>query len=481
MGGDWRKVTIQSLIDEKIITGHKDGNYGSLYPRSSEFGTEGVPFLTAKSLNDGCIDIENAPRLDIKKASKLKFGFVETDDVLLSHNATVGRVAVVPELKERILIGTSLTYYRLDQKRLLPRYLAAYFTGHDFQNELAAAMSQTTRNQVPITGQRRLPVVLPPIPEQKAIAHILGSLDDKIELNRRMNTTLAGMAQALFKSWFVDFDPVIDNAIKAGNPIPEELAERTEIRRQALAESTANREAAKQFPAAFQLTEELGWIPEGWEARPFGGLLENTIGGDWGKEKEEGKHTFPSVIIRGTDMPQIAAGYRSSAPKRWVEPKKFATRELQDSDIVIEISGGSPTQSTGRSLYITENIISRLGGSVEPASFCRKFRPLNRTYGLYGGLHLASIYEEGKMWEYQNQSTGISNFQTTSFLEREFVAIPIDSKVLDTFYEIVRPFFDKITGNQQVQLANLRDTLLPKLISGELRIPEAENLVEIAV
>jgi type I restriction enzyme S subunit len=347
--------------------------------------------------------------------------------------------------------------------------------------DITSYLSGSTRPKLNQKDMRRIPVYAPPLPEQKAIAHILGTLDDKIELNRRMNATLEGMAQALFKSWFVDFDPVIDNALAAGNPIPDELAPRAEVRRQALANGTANREAAKPFPDLFQETEELGWIPEGWEAKPFGDLLENTIGGDWGKEAEDEKHTFRSVIIRGTDIPHILAGNRSSAPERWVEPKKFATRELQDSDIVIEISGGSPTQSTGRSLFITDNIIQRLGGSVEPASFCRRFRPLNKFYGLYGGLHLAAIYGEGKMWEYQNQSTGISNFQTTSFLEREFVAIPAGSELMEIFYDKARPFLDKMTSNQQEKLAKLRDTLLPKLISGELRIPEAEQLTKEAL
>ena len=115
---------------------------------------------------------------------------------------------------------------------------------------------------------------LPPLPEQKAIAHILGTLDDKIELNRRMNATLEGMAQALFKSWFVDFDPVIDNALAAGNPIPDELAPRAEVRKKALANGTTQQGSVDHptlsdpkslFPAAFQFTEELGWIPEGWE------------------------------------------------------------------------------------------------------------------------------------------------------------------------------------------------------------------------
>ena len=100
------------------------------------------------------------------------------------------------------------------------------------------------------------------IKEQKAIAHILGSLDDKIELNRQMNVTLEAMAQALFKSWFVDFDPVIDNALAAGNPIPDEL-EAKAAARQALgdARKPLPEDIRSLFPNAFVFTEEMGWIP----------------------------------------------------------------------------------------------------------------------------------------------------------------------------------------------------------------------------
>ena len=110
--------------------------------------------------------------------------------------------------------------------------------------------------------------------EQKAIAHILGSLDDKIELNRRMNETLEAMAQALFKSRFVDFDPVIDKALAARNEIPEELTAKSEVRREQLEEQYGSLEAAansshfklhhSNFPSEFIQTEEMGWIPKGW-------------------------------------------------------------------------------------------------------------------------------------------------------------------------------------------------------------------------
>ena len=183
-------ATIEELIASGAIVAHKDGNYGSNYPRVEEFGSDGVPFLTAKSLREGYVDIAGAPRLGDARADDLTFGFVETDDVLLSHNATIGRVAVVPPHKGRLLVGTSLTYFRLNQQKLLPRYLAVYLAGTEFQNQLVAVMSHSTRNQVPVTAQRKLSVVVPPLAEQKAIAAVLGALDDKIELNRRMNAML---------------------------------------------------------------------------------------------------------------------------------------------------------------------------------------------------------------------------------------------------------------------------------------------------
>ena len=107
-------------------------------------------------------------------------------------------------------------------------------------------------------------ITIPPLPQQKAIAHILGSLDDKIELNRRMNETLEAMAQALFKSWFVDFDPVIDNALAAGNAIPDELKERAAIH-QGLGDKRKSppNDIRRLFPSEFAYTEEMGWIPKG--------------------------------------------------------------------------------------------------------------------------------------------------------------------------------------------------------------------------
>lgn len=174
------RIKIEDLINNGSILVHKDGNHGAKYPRAEEFGELGVPFLTAKLLdNSGNIDLLKAPRLAKEKAQKFTFGFVQPEDVLLSHNATVGRVAVMPQVDEPILIGTSLTHFRLDKSKILPTYLAAYFSGKDFQNQLAAVMSQTTRDQVPITSQRKLYIELPSIEIQAEIVKYLDSIDNK--------------------------------------------------------------------------------------------------------------------------------------------------------------------------------------------------------------------------------------------------------------------------------------------------------------
>ena len=300
---------------------------------------------------------------------------------------------------------------------------------------------------------------LPPLPEQRAIAHVLGTLDDKIELNRRMSETLEAMARALFQSWFVDFEPVrakIDGRWRPGESLPGLPAEHYHL-----------------FPDTL-VDSELGEIPEGWAVREFGTLLEDVIGGDWGKETPDSTHTVPVAIVRGTDLPSLSAGGIGSVPIRYTTEDKAERRILKDGDIVVEVSGGSPTQSTGRSLLVTQNILNRFPFKVVCAIFCRRFRPREWVEGLLAASHLNYLYSIGKMWEYQLQSTGIANFQTKQFLQDEVMVWP-DAKVITLFAEIVEPLVRQRTDNQSLLLAAQRDALLPRLVSGEVSLPKAGN------
>ena len=130
--------------------------------------------------------------------------------------------------------------------------------------------------------------------------------------------------------------------------------------------------------------------------------------------------------------------------------------------------------------YGMQLLTHKLGGKVVPASFCRRFEPKSIQLGLLASIHLNKIYSEGKTWEYQNQSTGIANFQTKYFLEAEQLLIP-NHQVLEQFYLLVMPLITKAHNSEQIKLALVRDALLPKLISGELVLDDLpEDVAEVA-
>lgn len=327
----------------------------------------------------------------------------------------------------------------------------------DFRQYATSQMEGSSgRQRVPSRAVEDYQILLPPLPEQRAIAQILGTLDDKIELNRKRNETLEAMARALFKDWFVDFGPVRAKMDGRDPYLPAEIWD--------------------LFPD--RLDEE--GKPEGWGYLPFGELLQGTIGGDWGKDNAEDDHEHPVCIIRGTDIPDLASGFTGNVPTRFTTKKKLATRVLEAGDIVIEVSGGSPTQPTGRSLQVTQSILERFPYPVVCASFCRRFRPVNRELGLLASSHLANLYRNGGTWEYQNQSTGISNFQTSHFLVAENVMLPSQG-VLKAFVRFVETILATKTNNESITLTQLRDTLLPKLISGEVRVGDVDRFIDRAI
>ena len=331
-----------------------------------------------------------------------------------------------------------------------------FFKSREGQHQLLANMSQVGVPSIarPVTYLRTIDIPLPPLSEQRAIAHILGTLDDKIELNRRMNETLEAMARALFKSWFVNFDPVrakMEGRWRRGESLPGLSAEYYDL-----------------FPDRL-MDSELGEIPAGWQVKAFGVLLDDVIGGDWGKETPDVKHTEPVSVIRGTDLPDLSAGGVGAVPLRYTTRKKAKRRILKDGDIVIEVSGGSPTQPTGRSIMVTRGILDRFPRPVVCASFCRRLRACSWMEGLLASQHLDFIYSVGKMWNYQFQSTGIANFQTKRFLQDERIIWP-GYELAAKFTELVGPIVRLTTQNESITLAALRDILLPELVSGSLRV-----------
>ncbi|MGR3062924.1 restriction endonuclease subunit S [Vibrio vulnificus] len=440
----------------------------------------GPYFLSISSLEAGQLDLSKSARLSEEQFDKWTRRVTPQEgDVLFSYETRLGEAALMPK-GVKACLGRRMGLLRPALDKVLPEYLLYAYMSPMFQQEIKKrTIHGATVDRISLKELPDFNIRIPPLSEQARVVNVLKSLNQKLSLNRQINQTLEQMAQTLFKSWFVDFDPVMDNALDAGNLIPDELQHRAEARK-AVRESEGFKplpdDVRQLFPDAFE-ESELGWVPKGWVYQSFGSLLASTIGGDWGKDVQDEKHTVQSRIVRGTDIPDLISGQLSSAPLRWVEPKKLKSRQIERGDIIIEVSGGSPKQPTGRSIFMTDSMLARLGSIIEPASFCRRFKPSSFNIGLLASLHLQKIYADGKTWEYQNQSTGIANFQTKFFLEAEMVLIPSEP-VLEAFCRIVTPLVEKSQNNEQIALAKLRDTLLPKLISGELRLDDIEAAVE---
>ena len=456
--GARRKYDVSALIDGKVLV------IGDGYrAKNTELSRVGLPFARAGNIGNGfrfvgadCFPADELHRVGEKIS--------QPGDTVFTSKGTVGRFAFVKNDTPRFVYSPQLSYWRSVNSGMLdPRFLYYWMTGGEFLSQFKSVAGQTDMAEyVSLGDQRRMYITLPPIPEQRAIAHVLGTLDDKIELNRRMNETLEAMARALFKSWFVDFDPVrakMEGRWRRGESLPGLSADLYDL-----------------FPDRL-IDSELGEIPEGWGVKTFGELLDHVIGGDWGKDSPDPINSEGVSIIRGTDLPNLRNGGIGAVPFRYTTEKKVERRMLQDGDIVIEVSGGSPSQPTGRSMIITRDILARFPAIVVCASFCRRFRPRSWTEGLLAYQHLDYLNSVEKMWEYQLQSTGISNFQTKRFLDEELILWPNDSLTI-AFSDLLSPIVRHITNNESKTLAETRDALLPGLVGGEVGVGGRWTLLE---
>ena len=295
------------------------------------------------------------------------------------------------------------------------------------------------RRNLPETKDLRIPAIanlnvsLPDLPTQRRIADILSALDDKIELNRQTNATVEAMAQAIFKEWFVDFN----------------------------------------YPGATGdlVDSELGLIPAGWRITQIGEIFNFVIGGDWGKEESVNDYSNFCAVIRGTDIGDILSAQIEKVPRRYIQTSKLGKRELIEGDIVFEISGGSKNQATGRNLFVTKEILGLFEERVIAASFCRLIRSKDLSTAVFLGTHLRIFYDDGGTWDFQLQSTGISNFQFSDFESRHAVIVPPDT-ILEQFKCKVMPIYRTMGENiaQSITLAQIRDALLPRLMRGEIDV-----------
>lgn len=410
-----------------------------------------------------CIDQEMPVRLcnfvDVYRnwaiTSEMAEGFMEATarQVEISKfTIKKGQVALTKDSETRDDIGIS-TYIADDFEDVVLGYHNALITPNPellngkylnalFHTEYAKryfafnASGSGQRYALSLEALNSFPVLLPPtLKEQEAIGNIFSHIDRKILLNRSINQNLEAMAKQLYDYWFVQFDFPDEN----GRPY----------------KSSGGRMVWNE-----RLKKE---IPKGWNDITFNTFIDNNKGGDWGYDTyKEG--TIRVGCIRGTDIIKL-----NDVPIRYISIR-HTDRLLEDGDIVIEVSGGSPVQATGRIALITKEVIKRNGGSLVCSNFCQSFSLKNRVYSEYFFYLWRALYENNNMFKYEGKTSGIKNFQTDIFLANHWYEVP--KQIIEQFHEIAVKYHSMIDLNieENNHLIKQRDELLPLLMNGQVSV-----------
>lgn len=437
----WEPTTLGELVRRGGGT-IQTGPFGSQL-HASDYVPVGVPFVMPVNIGDNRIIEDGIARIGEADAQRLSRYRLLQGDIIYSRRGDVERRALVRSEQGGWICGSGCLMVRVGAEVVEPVY-ASYYLGHPAVREwiVRHAVGATMPN-LNTSIMEALPFLLPPLPEQRAIAHILGTLDDKIELNRRMNETLEAMARAIFKSWFVDFDPV---RAKARGEQPAGLAP----------------EIASLFPDALVETE-LGEAPKGWEVAAIGDLAE-IVGGSTPSTKEpayweDGVHSWATPKdLSGLSVPVLLE----------------TERRVTDAGLGRISSGLLPV---GTVLLSSRAPIGYLAIAEIPVAINQGFialKPKKTVSNFF--LLLWCSFGHDEIVSRANGSTFLE-ISKASFRPIPLVAPP--SQIMAAFDSLVRPIYKRIMQSEREtrSLAALRDTLLPKLISGELRVADAERFV----
>jgi len=436
MGADWPTAPLDELVDDIL-----DRRGVTPLKLGSDFVTAGHRVISAKLIKGRRIDLSaDDPRFVDGPTYKkwMKTPLLE-DDVIMTSEAPLGELAYVAERLEWCL-GQRLFGIRSCKERLHGRFLYYALQSGPVTRDLHSRSTGTTVLGVRQTELRRIQIPVPPLRAQRAIAHILGTLDDKIDLNRRMNDTLEAMARALFKSWFVDFDPV---RAKAEGRQP----------------SGMDAETAKLFPSEF-VESELGEIPKGWTCSPLG---------DWASALSGGTPSKSNPSLWGGDLP-------------WVSPKVMTSMHADEADDFVTASAvgnGTRIAPLGSTLVMVRGMglhqEVRVSQARREVTFNQDVKALVPK-AIEASLLLFALLngQEELLGRVESSGHGTGKLPSEILLGHRITLPPISrQKPLAQTFDALN---DRIGAARQEArtLAKTRDTLLPQLLSGELDISTIE-------
>jgi type I restriction enzyme S subunit len=431
----WFETTLGEICS-KAGGSIQTGPFGSQL-HASDYVSRGIPSIMPANITGGRVREDGIARITESDAERLSKYLVQEGDIVYSRRGDVEKCALITESENGWLCGTGCLRVRLGEDVVNPLF-ASYFLSHPESKAWISrhAVGATMPNLN--TGiLSDVPFLLPPSAEQEAIAQILGTLDDKIELNEKMNQTLEDIAKAIFKSWFVDFDPVRAKAEGRPTGLPPEISD--------------------LFPDDL-VDSEIGEIPKGWDVTNVGEITS--------KETLKVKKFSAEVKV----LSAVNSGQLRLSEEYFT--KQVFSKNIDNYYVVPRLSFAyNPSRinigSIGLNLFDFSGAVSPVYSVFTVREgmhwFFREWLNLGSTKGLIASLCSGSVRQSLKHPDMES-----------------ILLVPPPTSVNTKFNEIYELFMKSIrVRNQENQvLYELRDTLLPKLISGELRIPEAEKFLE---
>ncbi len=443
----WRWETVDSVkaSGRSIVSGPFGSNIGKRF-----FVERGIPVIRGNNLSLGMgrfVD-DGFVFLTDEKAGEFKNCEAHPDDLIFTAAGTIGQVGIIPHATKhsKYIISNKQLRARLDHSKILPLFAYYWLASPPM---VAMIQNRNTGSTIPLINLsvlKSLPIPVPPLAIQTGVVGFLSTLDDRITLLRETNATLEAIAQALFKSWFVDFDPV--HAKQQGRA-PEGMDEAT----------------AALFPDGFE-ESALGLVPKGWRVEALPDVFDFREGPgirNWQYTNTNQGTRFINIrCIQNGDL-SIETANRITDDEA---NGKYAHFHLQAWDVVVSTSG-----TLGRSAIVRdEHLPLMLNTSVI------RFQPVS------GKSKFSFVYEylnaPDFLFKLESMASGSvqKNFGPMHLKQIKLVCPPFD--LVSHFEDVSRPLFSKLVGNRAKAqtLATLRDTLLPRLISGQLRLPEAESI-----
>ena len=415
-------------------------SYGVVQPGS--LVENGVPVIRVNNFSDTRLDLSDVMRIAPEVEAKYSRTRLTGGEVLLTLVGTVGRVAEVPKACAGFNVARAVGVIK-PANGIEAKWIAICLRSPLSQHLLGSRANTTVQTTINLRDVRALPIPIPPVAERKLISDFVNALDDRIAVLRETNATLEAIAQALFKSWFVDFDPV-------------------HAKQQGLSPAGMDEATAALFPDSFR-ESAMGLVPEGWSAGTLNDLA-HLNSHSWSARNQP-------VRIRYLDLANVKANEINAVTEfAFEEAPSRARRELRSGDTIV-----GTVRPGNRSFAFIDRPVAYLTASTGFAVLSPK--AVEVTAFVY-----LSATQDGSIEHLAHVADGGAYPAVRPDVVSALACAVPSAAVLCAFNAVACPLLEKVSANQgQAQtLATLRDTLLPRLISGRLRLPEAEALAATA-